>query len=359
MALLRRVRLGPTVVAVVILVVLCGHMLTLLRYPPPFVDEAWAANRAWALLVKGIAFGDLDAGVFEKYPGYWTYFPMLPTSIQAAALWLAGHPALWPLRLVSLAFGAILLGACYLIGRSTGSRSVGFVSCTLTALSPAFLYSAHLARWDIMVAALGYSALAIQAWNARRSTAWAAFAGLLVGLAFEVHPHASLFVPVSAALYVAQSGWATLLRRDVWAWAAGIAAGASVYVALHLMRYPQGFLALMGLAHGPTHTPPLATADLRDHHTECHRHRAVSVLHQSVLVCGIHRRHDVVVAIGYGTFDASSAPVVAVCQLHRSCSQQTGVLCNIPHARHGPFHRRLCRGGEVAGQTRRPELIGG
>src|SRR5258708_2378396 len=45
------------------------NLLTLLRTPPPFVDEAWNANRAWGLLHTGHSFGTLDAGVFEKYPG--------------------------------------------------------------------------------------------------------------------------------------------------------------------------------------------------------------------------------------------------------------------------------------------------
>src|SRR5687767_5036043 len=78
------------------------HIYSLLRYPPPFVDEAWAANRSWALLTEGVAFGGLDAGVFQRFTGYWTYFPVIPTSLQAIPLWLAGEPLLWPLRVMAL-----------------------------------------------------------------------------------------------------------------------------------------------------------------------------------------------------------------------------------------------------------------
>src|SRR5438309_11148620 len=56
------------------------NLLTLLRTPPPFVDEGWNASRGWGLLHTGRAFGTLDAGVFENYPGYWTYFPWLGTA---------------------------------------------------------------------------------------------------------------------------------------------------------------------------------------------------------------------------------------------------------------------------------------
>src|SRR3954451_23764640 len=58
------------------------HLATLLRFPAPFVDEGWNASRAWGLLHTGQAFGTLDAGLFDKYPGYWTYFPWLATAVH-------------------------------------------------------------------------------------------------------------------------------------------------------------------------------------------------------------------------------------------------------------------------------------
>jgi hypothetical protein len=242
--------------------ILALHVYSLVRYPPPFVDEAWAANRSWALLTEGVAFGGLDAGVFQRYTGYWTYFPLIPTAIQAVPLWLAGEPLLWPLRVTALGFGLLLLVSCFLIGRSIHGPAVGALSAGLTALSLPFIYSAHLARWDIIVAALGYSALAIQLLNRGRRVWRAAVAGLLVGLAFEIHPHASIFVPVAFVLYAAESRWRMAQRRDVWGWIGGLVAGACVYLSFHVLPYPESFIALAKLGHGPTHTPPIATLDL-------------------------------------------------------------------------------------------------
>src|SRR5512132_401486 len=66
--------------------VLLVIFLTLMRVPAPFVDEGWNANRSWALLHTGRPFGTLDSGVFERYPGYWTYFPLIGASIHAASI---------------------------------------------------------------------------------------------------------------------------------------------------------------------------------------------------------------------------------------------------------------------------------
>jgi len=238
------------------------HLLTLLRYPPPFADEAWNANRAWAFATQGVPFGGLDAGVFERYPGYWTYLPVLPTALHALPLWLAGGPGLLPIRLISLLFGAILVTACHTIGRARGGRACGLTAALLTSLSPAFFYSAHLARWDIIVAALGYLALALQLSNTAQRRLPAAVAGLLLGLAFEVHPHASVFVPAAVLLFIYESGWMAVKRSDAWAWAGGLLVGLCFYVLLHVAQYPATFVALGRLAHGSTHNPPIATLDL-------------------------------------------------------------------------------------------------
>ncbi len=52
-----------TLLIAVLFLVLGGmHLFSLLHVPLPFVDEAWFANRAWALMHTGRAFGTLDAG---------------------------------------------------------------------------------------------------------------------------------------------------------------------------------------------------------------------------------------------------------------------------------------------------------
>src|SRR5438105_2633649 len=68
---------GWLALSVWIIVVLAVNIPVLVHTPATFVDEAWNANRSWALMHTGRAFGTLDAGVFDRYDGYWTYFPWL------------------------------------------------------------------------------------------------------------------------------------------------------------------------------------------------------------------------------------------------------------------------------------------
>jgi len=103
---------GPLVI---LLVASAGlHLFTLMRTPGVFVDEAWNANRAWALIHTGRAFVSLDSGVFEHYDGYWTFFPWLGTWLQSLSLRAFG-PTLFAVRMASLVFGLVLLVAIYAI----------------------------------------------------------------------------------------------------------------------------------------------------------------------------------------------------------------------------------------------------
>lgn len=89
------------------------NLWTLLKTPAPFVGEAWGASRAVGLLQTGHPFGVLDSGVFERYPGYWTTFPWLGTFIHAVAIRALGLSQ--SIRLVSLAFGLLLLVEVYVL----------------------------------------------------------------------------------------------------------------------------------------------------------------------------------------------------------------------------------------------------
>jgi len=144
------------------------HVWSLLRFPPPFVDEAWLASRAWGFVQSGRCFGALDVGIFDYVDGYWTFLPCLSVMLQAAALKLAGAPSLPAARLVSLFFGLVLLGAVYWLGVRLRGRRLGGLSLLLVGLSYPFFYSAHLARPDVIAAALGYLTLAAYLQDRRR-----------------------------------------------------------------------------------------------------------------------------------------------------------------------------------------------
>ncbi|MCX6027121.1 MAG: hypothetical protein NTY23_12855, partial [Chloroflexi bacterium] len=98
------------------------HAWGLMRFPAPFVDEAWYASRSWGLITTHKAFGVLDAGVFDRYPGYWTYFQWLPVWLQSLVVQLTGTPNLLGLRALSLVVGLFLAAAIYSIGSSIGGR---------------------------------------------------------------------------------------------------------------------------------------------------------------------------------------------------------------------------------------------
>src|SRR5688500_13254758 len=100
-------RQGVIVPAAIIAVAALLHLLTLLQAPEPFIDEGWNAARSWGLLQTGRAFGTLDAGIFQEYPGYWVYFPWLGTAIHAPFMFLF-EPTLFAMRFACFLFGLVL-----------------------------------------------------------------------------------------------------------------------------------------------------------------------------------------------------------------------------------------------------------
>ncbi len=279
--------------------VVAGHAWSLLRFPFPFVDEAWAASRAWAFVQTNRQFGTLDTGVFDRYEGYWTALPWLPTAIQSLALRLVPEPDLLPLRCISLLFGFGLLTAVYWIARSLYSRGVALLGVLLLALSWPFLYSAHLARYDILAAALGFAAIALYFNNPFHRFLPGLLSGLCLGAAFETHAHAAVYVPALAALYFFDLRWTLFRKRHFWGVMVGGLLGLLFYVALHLLPYPQTYAAINRIAFTTTHVPPILTLDVGVL-VQAVRElgRAIWLSHQAMSVVLIlaalflHRRHS-------------------------------------------------------------------
>lgn len=246
----------------VLAVILALHGWSLLRFPAPFVDEAWLASRAWAFIQTGLAFGPLDSGLADRFPGYWTVNQWLMTFLDSLSLRFFNAPNLLAVRLVSLVFGLILLALVYVIARRFGGQRLGLLSVILVSVSGPFLYSAHLARYDIVAAAFGFAAMALYLSN--RSSFWVGLlAGVCVGLSFEIHPNGMIYAPAILALYFWDARWFLLRQRWFWGFVLGGSIGLLFYAALHVLPYPQTYLALSRLAYAATRTPPLLTLDLR------------------------------------------------------------------------------------------------
>ncbi len=240
------------------------HLWALMRFPAPFVDEAWNASRAWAFLQTGHPFGPLDSGILDRFDGYWTLFPWLPTFVQSLSLHFSSEPSLLGIRLVSLTFGMMLLVALYTIGRRLGGESLGLGTVCLTAVSWPFLYSAHMGRPDVFASAFGFAAVALHLNNRRRRLWISLLSGLTVGIGIEMHPNAVIYVPVILAMFFLDEGWFALRQRYFWGFAAGAGSGVVLYVVLHVLRHPELYALLGRLGLGAGYVPPVATLDARE-----------------------------------------------------------------------------------------------
>ena len=237
------------------------NLWSLVRTPPPFVDDAWYANRAWALIETGRAFGSLDAGVFDRYEGYWTYIPWLHPWLLSLSIRALGLD-LFSVRLVSLVLGLGLLVSLYAIGSHLGGAREGLVAVLLTALSSPFVYSSHVARPDVMVAAFGFGALALYVIDrGERLSIKSLLSGLAVAAAFEIHPNGMIYGPVIALLYLLDHGRRVLRVGRAWGFVAGLAGGLLLYAAMHVFPYPQTYLTLTRSVYAPWRTPPVASLD--------------------------------------------------------------------------------------------------
>jgi 4-amino-4-deoxy-L-arabinose transferase-like glycosyltransferase len=233
------------------------HLLTLLRAPIPFVDEGWNASRAWGLLHTGQAFGTLDAGVFDKYPTYWAYFPWLGAALQALGLALFG-PNLFAIRVVSLVAGVGLLFAIYIIARRLYGRRVGLLALVLVASSNAFMISSHLGRNDILVAAFGFAAVALYVTDSgHRFSVRSLLCGLAVGLTLDIHFNGIIYGPAVLVLYLLDYGWRAVRVPRFWGFVAGGLGGVLFFLVMHILPNPQTYFTLFALGNGTSRTPPV------------------------------------------------------------------------------------------------------
>jgi hypothetical protein len=247
---------------VLVAAIVALHAWSLMRFPAPSVDEAWLVSRAWAFTQTGRAFGPLDAGIADRFEGPWVVNQWLITALQSLALRPFPVPSLLAVRGLALLWGSVLLAANYWITHRVGGHPLALASTLLLALSRAFFYSAHSPRYDIMAAALGYLALALVL-NDGASRFWVnVLAGLAVGLAVETHLNTLIFGPAILALYWLDEGWSVARKARFWGFVVGAMVGLGIYLALHVLPYPQTYFGLYNLLFGLDHKPPFLTPSL-------------------------------------------------------------------------------------------------
>ncbi len=244
------------------IVIIALHSWSLMRYPSPFVDEAWNASRTWAYIQTGHAFSSLDYDLSQNYTGYWTYFPLIPTLLETLFLRWVPQPSLLAVRLEALLFGFILLAIVCFSGWKLGGWRLGLAGTIYTSLSSPFLSSAHLGRPDIIVATLGFGAILLSFNQLPRRWWMNLLSGLLIGLAIEIHPNAIIYGSVGVGVYIVIFQLEFWRKRLFWLFTIGMGFGFAFYIAIHILPFPQTYYAISQLQFASTHTPPLLTFSL-------------------------------------------------------------------------------------------------
>ena len=231
-------------------------LLFLVRYPSVFIDEPWTANAAWNWLTTGANFDSMHAGTRDQLGTSvgWPFLGNLPWVASFAIFGLG----LFQARLVSWCFGLLLLLATVWVGWRSYGLLTGTLTALLLALSLPFTYSSHLVRPDIMLAVVVMVAFGLAHKALTEQRPWIhLLAGLLLGVALDIHPNSALFGLGLVAMY-----WVTYRRqmfreRDTWLCVIGGVLGISYYLAVNLFPDPRAYLDSMRLGLATVNQPPL------------------------------------------------------------------------------------------------------
>jgi 4-amino-4-deoxy-L-arabinose transferase-like glycosyltransferase len=227
------------------------HLAFLTRYPVVFIDEPWYANAQWSWLRAGTSFNSMN---FD-----WPCLGNLPWVASFAMFGLG----LFQARLVSWCFGLLLLLATVWVGRRSYGLLTGGLAALLLSLSPAYTQASHYVRPDIMLAVvvmvafgLAHKALTEERW-------WThLLAGLLLGVALDIHQNAALFGLGLVAMYWVTYRRHMFRRRGTWLCAVGGLLGIGYYLAVHVLPNPEGYALFMRFSLSTTNQPPIRTLSL-------------------------------------------------------------------------------------------------
>jgi len=241
---------GGALIAVALYVIY--FIPTILVWPPVNSDEGRELNAFW--VASGI---DPSARLLDPTYGH---DPLYKGGLQGWTSALSFHLfglSLWSGRIVSMAWGAVLLVGVFLLGRRMFGPGAGVFGMVLLAMSQPFLVSTHIVRPDVVVAALVVWALFLAVSGIRRD-AWLlhALAGLLLGLAFDVHPNTVAFIPMVGLVYVIQYRQRVISSRAAWLFVGGIGVGAVIYIAYRILPDPQHYVDAFSYWVGVDKRPP-------------------------------------------------------------------------------------------------------
>lgn len=246
------------VLAALVVIAFCATLFVLPSLSP---DEVWWLTRTIGFRDQGIPFGPLDEPLRTPVERYWAPYPIAPVLAYYLPVLLAGDGSPLPLRIVSLASTLLLFFAMYRIGRAVKGPRLGAACVLFGAVSGQTLYSGHVARPDIIGAALAYLGFALYLETSpdaptRRATKRVFLAGALVGFGLLFHLRSIIFLPVIPALALWRHRSGVLRKADVWMFAAGLIPPAALFLAYHILPAPDAYFSSMRTLLGDSRTPP-------------------------------------------------------------------------------------------------------
>jgi 4-amino-4-deoxy-L-arabinose transferase-like glycosyltransferase len=240
-----------------ILAILAAHLPYLEAWPTVHNDEAREMSAFWVAsgadpTARGL---DPEFGADPLYKG-----GLQGLTVGAALrFWGLG---LLQARLVSLAWGGVLLALVFLLGRRLYGTSGGLLAAFFLALARPFWLASHLVRPEIVLASL----LALSCLLAYRAVAeqerWSgALAGLVLGLALDVHLNALAFGPLVGLVFLS-TGAGFWRQRAFQAFLGGMLLGLVYVLAIRVLADPSQFATSSAYWIGVDKRPPLLDWDL-------------------------------------------------------------------------------------------------
>ena len=233
-----------------LVVILIGHLLTLMIYPLVFIDEGWMANTSWSWLQTGVPFDLIHTGPLDQFGYPWLTDNLLGQVPYTIAYALFGV-GLGQTRFVTWLFSLVLVFATIQVGRRSYNLNVGLLAGVLLGLSTPYLFASRQ-RQDIMLAAMIMISFWLALYALEKDKVWAHFlAGLILGIGFDVQQTSIVFIPALAVLYITHYGKRFLFARGVWIVGIGGAIGLVYYAATHLLPNLEVYNKLMTFYFAP------------------------------------------------------------------------------------------------------------
>ncbi len=214
----------------------------------PRTDEGYFASPALNLITTGsMGTPILEDGPYMKGVHEHTYW-MPPLHMLAQAAWYEVFGfGLTAMRMLSMAWGLLLLAAWYLIMRTiSGDETISLLTAGVIAVDYNFLLCAGSGRMDMMSAALGFSGLAAYLALRERRFGLAMLVGnALVCAAGLTHPVGGYLAFSGIAFLMLYYDWRRLRPASLALAAVPYLAGAAGW-GLYIMQDPAGFMSQFG-----------------------------------------------------------------------------------------------------------------